>query len=338
VSPLEVSFEGRALQLPALGLWLDPHKPLRNGGVAFVSHAHSDHTAAHREVILTAPTQKLMRARVSGQRREHVLPFGQRVDSAALDIRDSTFVITLLPAGHILGSAMAYVEADGGSLLYTGDFKLRPGRSAEPCHPRGADTLIMETTFGRPRYVFPPVEEVIRDILQFCTEALADGATPVLLCYSLGKSQEVLSALVAAQLPVMMHSSVARLTSIYTEFGHHFPGCETLDPVRAAGRVVLSPPGTRLDSLKVHCPRLRLAVLTGWALDSGCRFRYGADAAFPLSDHADFPDLLEFVKRVNPRRVLTLHGFATDFAETLRRQGVEAWALGEANQLLLALD
>jgi Cft2 family RNA processing exonuclease len=338
VSSLDIRFEKRAVPLPALGLWLDPHKPVRDGGVAFVSHAHSDHTAAHAEVIFTAPTQKLMRARVAGKRREHVLPFGQRVESSALDIGHSTFVITLLPAGHILGSAMAYVETDVGSMLYTGDFKLRAGRSAEPCEPRHAETLIMETTFGRPRYVFPPAAEVIRDLLRFCTDALSDGATPVLLGYSLGKSQELLAALAEAQLPVMMHSSVVRLTAIYKEFGHSFPGCEPLDPARAAGHVILCPPGTPLESLKVHRPRLRLAVITGWAIEPGCRFRYGADAAFPLSDHADFPDLLEFVRRVNPRRVLTLHGFATDFAETLRRQGIEAWALGEANQLTLALD
>jgi Cft2 family RNA processing exonuclease len=83
--------------------------------------------------------------------------------------------------------------------------------------------------------------------------------------------------------------------------------------------------------------KVRTAVLTGWAIDSGCRFRYQADAAFPLSDHADFPDLLEFVKRVAPKRVFTLHGYATEFATKLREQGIEAWALGEENQLTLKL-
>ena len=62
----------------------------------------------------------------------------------------------------------------------------------------------------------------------------------------------------------------------------------------------------------------RTAVLTGWALDPGAKFRYGCDAAFPLTDHADYPDLIRYVDLVQPKRVLTLHGFAAAFANDLR--------------------
>ena len=47
--------------------------------------------------------------------------------------------------------------------------------------------------------------------------------------------------------------------------------------------------------------RTRTAILTGWAVNPNCRYRYQCDAAFPLSDHADFPDLIELVKRVQPK-------------------------------------
>src|SRR3954451_11172124 len=77
------------------------------------------------------------------------------------------------------------------------------------------------------------------------------------------------------------------------------------------------------------------AVLTGWALDPGAKFRYGCDAAFPLTDHADYPDLIRYVELVKPERVLTLHGFASAFAADLRDRGIEAWALSEENQLEL---
>ena len=78
-------------------------------------------------------------------------------------------------------------------------------------------------------------------------------------------------------------------------------------------------------------------MLTGWALDPGATYRYQCDAAFPLTDHADYPDLLRYVELVQPKRVLTLHGFAAEFAGDLRDRGVEAWALTEANQLELRL-
>src|SRR3989475_2615392 len=83
--------------------------------------------------------------------------------------------------------------------------------------------------------------------------------------------------------------------------------------------------------------RVRTAALTGWAVDPNCRFRCRTDAAFPLSDHADFSELIEFVKRVAPTRVFTLHGFAADFAQTLRETGFDARALSEEEQLALPL-
>ena len=338
MSALEFRYVRGAIHLPALGLWLDAHRAIGAEEAVFVSHAHSDHTAAHKRVLFSPPTQKLMRARLAGRREEHALAFGQRVRLADFAPQaPASAALTLLPAGHIFGSAMSLLEADGASLLYTGDFKLRPSLSAEPCEPRRADTLIMETTFGRPHYVLPPQADIFRDILGFCRAALAEGAVPVLQSYSLGKSQEILHALTEAGLPVMLSATVAKMTRVYAEFGRTYIGWQPLEIAQAAGHVVICPPGAKLDELRQQHPKVHTAVLTGWALDKGCHYRYGVEAAFPLSDHADYPDLLEFVRQVAPKRVFTLHGFAAEFATTLRGLGIEAWALGEANQLELAL-
>src|SRR6478609_5920649 len=150
----------RGVELPDSGLWLDPHDPQ---ALAFVSHAHSDHVAAHREVILSQGTSALMRERLGGKRIEHVVEYGEHVEIRGLRL-------TLLPAGHIFGSAQSFIEADTGSLLYTGDFKLRQGLSAEPAQWRHAETLIMETTYGLPRYAMPPTDETIARMVEFCRE------------------------------------------------------------------------------------------------------------------------------------------------------------------------
>lgn len=337
VSALQLRFVRGAVHLPELGLWLDAHERVGPGESVFVSHAHSDHTGRHACVLFSAPTQKLMRARVSGEREEIVLPFGHRQFLGA-SIDGTAAHLTLLPAGHIFGSAMSLVEAADESLLYTGDFKLRASLSAELCQPHRADVLIMETTFGRPSYVFPPAEEVIASMVKFCRETLAVRKIPVLLGYSLGKSQEILSGLKDAGLPVMLHAQAATLTRIYESFGVVFPEWRELDEASAAGHVVIAPPGTPATALRSRIADCRFAVLTGWALESGARFRYRADAAFPLSDHADFPDLVEFVRRVNPRKVLTLHGFAEDFATHLRGLGIDAQSLDTRPQMELGLS
>jgi DNA ligase-1 len=333
VTGLKIEFREHHLHLPDLGLWLDPHEP--KPGKVFVSHAHSDHIAEHREVILSAPTAKLMRARLSGNWEEHALNF---FDVKRFETGDKPFDLTLLPAGHIFGSAMAHIHVDGGTLLYTGDFKLRQGLSAEPCQPCQADVLIMETTYGRPQYVFPPTTPVMEGVIRFCREALDNGETAVLLGYSLGKSQELLCGLADAGLPLMLHGAVYKLTQIYEQFGQCFPPYEPYESGAARGKVLLCPPYVVNSSMLRNLGKSRSAILTGWAVDPNCRFRYQCDAAFPLSDHADFPDLLEMVKKVQPKKVYTLHGFAAEFAETLRELGYDAQSLSENEQLALRLD
>ena len=317
------------VRLPQVDWWLDAHFPVAR---SFVSHAHSDHIAAHREILCTAVTARLMRERLPGRRREHVLPFGHT------EALTPGCAVTLHPAGHIFGSAQSLLEHDThGSLLYTGDFKLRPGLTAEPCATPHADVLIMETTFGLPRYVFPPAAQVLADIAHFCHETIADGATPVLFGYSLGKSQELLSGLAGARLPVMLTAPACRLTEVYEERGIAFPPYRELAPEDAAGHVVICPPQSRGSELLRGLGPCRTAMISGWAVDPGAIHRYQCKAVFPLSDHADFPDLLRFVEAVNPRRVFTLHGFAREFAQTLRERGIEAWALGADNQLEFAI-
>ncbi len=272
-----------------------------------------------------------MHARLPGRREQTVLPFGRPY---ALEFGVTA---TLHPAGHILGSSQILLEtAEHGSLLYTGDFKLRPGLSAEACTTPRADVLIMESTFGLPRYIFPPEAEVIANMIGFCLRALADGATPVLLCYSLGKSQEVLRALAPAKLPVMLHADTLRLTRICAQHGQVFPAHREFDTDEAGGHVVLCPP--HAQGLLSRLPAKRTAVITGWALDSGAIYRSRCDAAFPLSDHAGYDDLIAFVERVQPKRVLTLHGFAREFAATLRERGWDALAIGQGNQLEFKLS
>lgn len=334
MSPFTIECSAKGISIPGLGLWLDPHKAQTGPELVFVSHAHSDHIGRHREVVLTAATDRLMHARLGGERIKHICAFGER---RRFQVGQLPFAITLLPAGHILGSAMAFIEAEGETLLYTGDFQTRLHPVAERCSPRHADILIMETTFGRPLYRMPPPDEVWKGIVQFCRDALAAGDVPVLLGYSLGKSQELLAGLADAGLPIMLHHEVARMTRIQAELGCRFPHYELFDEEALSGKVVIFPPGARPPQPAFHNAPYRTAAVTGWAMDSGAKYRLSSDAVFPLSDHADFPALIEFVKQVAPRKVYTVHGFATDFAWTLRDLGFDAQALGREEQLTLPL-
>ena len=318
----------RGIYLPAHDLWLDPWEPKR---FAFVSHAHGDHIAPHEEIIVSERTARLLQARMPGTRIEHVLPFGEQRRVHDVDV-------TLLPAGHIFGSAQLFVSGENETLLYTGDFKLRHGKSAEAAEWRQADTLIMETTFGLPRYQFPPTEKVIEQIVAFCRDTIEEGAVPVLLGYSLGKAQEILCSLDGAGLTPMLHGSVYQMTRIYEQFGQSFCKYVRYKKDDVAGKVLMCPPSANHSPMIEKIQRKRVAIISGWAVDPNAVYRYQVDAAFPLSDHADYNDLVRYVDLVQPKRVFTLHGFAADFARDLQERGVEAWALSEENQMELKLQ
>ncbi len=324
------------MHFPELSLWLDAHDSRRADEWAVVTHAHSDHIARHKRVILTEPTARLLRQRLGGQREERVLRFHERTEFTG---PHGGFALTLLPAGHILGSAMVLVEWSGGTLLYTGDFRLRPSAACEPCDfaaARGCDSLVMETTFGRPEYVFPPTSTIAEDLLGFCRAALAAGETPVLLGWTLGKAQELMCLLADSALRVAVHEAVLPLARIYEQCGVRLGAYTALD-LAQPGSVLVCPPTFAQSPQRTALGPCRLAVATGWAMESSCKYRSGVDAAFPLSDHADFHELIEFVRQVQPRRVFTTHGFAADFAATLRDLGFAAEALVNAEQLTLSL-
>lgn len=329
-SLIEVTHQQGAIFLPETGLWLDPHHGVEE---AFISHAHSDHVARHRFTICSGLTHRLMEARYSAGKGEvATLEFGEPFSWKGHTLR-------LLPAGHILGSAMIHItrKSDGATLLYTGDYKLRQGLTAQRAELLQADTLIMETTFGLPQYAFPPIGEIVTSMLKFVRETLDEHGIPVLLGYSLGKAQEILFALKEAGAPIMLHSSVMKLMEVCAAEVPDLPLYREFDPHEAAGHVLIFPPmGTKsiaIRKLKVA----RTAMLSGWALQPGAKYRYQVDEVFPLSDHADYPELLQTVELVKPRRVLTVHGYTREFAADLRRRGYEAWALGLADQLELGI-
>ena len=325
----QVEMRDGSIYLPQIDLWCDARKP---APVSFVSHAHFDHLAKHERIITSQGTHRLMALRLPGERQEIVLPYDQPYPfNPETELR-------LYPAGHIFGSAMLHLTRAGESFLYTGDFKMRPGLSAEPCRPPRADVVVMETTFGVPRYVFPPTEKIMADIIHFCRSAVEDGEVPVLFGYSLGKSQELLASLAGAGLPLMLHPQTHKITRLYEELGHAFPSFRSFAISEVAGHVVICPPQANQSAwLRKIKPR-RTAMISGWAVDPAAVYRYQCDAAFPLSDHADYNELLQFVELVKPKQVFTVHGFVEEFARTLRGHGVEAWALGVPNQLEISLE
>jgi putative mRNA 3-end processing factor len=327
-APIEI--ERGELRVSGSSLHLDAR---RRVPCAFVSHAHGDHIGRHDRTIATAPTLALMRHRLGEPKRRatEALPAAFRSPFGLGEL-----TLELFAAGHVLGSAQIRVTGRNGVALgYTGDLCTEATHAAEAAEVMPCDVLVIESTFGHPRYVFPPKEEVLRAVRAFVDETLSDGKTPVLLGYALGKAQEILKALSDAGYRCAAHPVVHAVNKVYEAHGVALPNVRALPPEGPeAGEVVVAPPHLARSPALRGVRRLRTAMLTGWAVDGG-RFFRGADAAFPLSDHADFPSLVRYAKATGASRVFTVHGHADVLAAALRKEGLRAEPLREQAQLEL---
>ena len=213
--------------------------------------------------------------------------------------------LTLYPAGHCLGSAMLLADDGEKRLLFTGDFKLGPSATCEEAELPEADILVMESTFGKPKYRLPPREETVAELGRSSPrDAIELGMTPVIHAYALGKAQEVTRLLTLAGINVQQHPTTFAVSQVYRQCGIDLGDVtEYKGRLRANHAVVTLPRGMKNFRIAGIKHPVSIAV-TGWAVDKGAKYRYRVDHALPLSDHADYDQFLETAQRVGAARDL----------------------------------
>ena len=335
----------KSLFVEAIGLWIDS---MRERDRCYVSHGHSDHAREHRVVIASPNTARICRERF--RKRDAGKPVQtsmiRRIEPEryAVEFEEHAFndpwhegahELTLFSAGHVLGSSQLMIEGERGRFVYTGDFKLAPSLTVEPPEVKRCDVVLMECTYGRPHYVFPPRDEVAAEMVAFARDALGGGCVPVFFAYSLGKAQEAMAILGQAGIPLVVHGAVDSLARVYEACGVKLPPYVPYHAESFAGDAALIwPPGGKTLPKALRGRTVRSAVLTGWTVDRGGFYRYGTDRGFALSDHADYPALLRYIELAQPRKVLLNHGWR-DFVHRLRALGIDAEYLEHHAQLEL---
>ncbi len=275
-----------------------------------VSHAHSDHIPSSfrtLEVVCSEVTRDLIKIRRGKE----------------LDLVDDP-CLEALEAGHIPGSNMFMVSGER-SVLYTGDFCTRRKAHLDAAKPVKCDSLIIEATYGKPRYVFPDHEEILGAARDWLEDLVAHGGSAVLFAYPLGKSQELSMAF--HDLPLRLHHSIAENNRVLVRHGYGLCTDE-LDEHGEKGPVVYITSGMGKDKERVARMRkagARTAAFSGWALDRSFAYTSTVDEGFPLSDHCGYDELMRFVEGCSPDVVYTTHGFDKAFASSVRKElGIDA--------------
>ena len=304
----------------AADAWVDPWRPVPR---ALITHAHADHARPGcGEYWAVASSEGVLRQRLGQDITLHPVQYGEEHWLGQCRV-------SFHSAGHVLGSAQIRLEVDGEVWVVSGDYKRDADPSCEPFEPVPCDVLITEATFGLPIYRWQTGAEVAEEIRAWWQ---GDRQRPSLLfCYSFGKAQRLMAELNAIGVDdeVLLHGAVETVTRHYRAAAvpmtpsrpvSDLPRSDTL-----AGRLVLAPPSAHRSSWMRRFRSPQTGFASGWMAVRGARRRRGYERGFVLSDHADWPGLIQTVRQSGARKVYVTHGQSDVLARYLREiEGIEA--------------
>lgn len=292
------------------GIYIDPWKPVDK---AIITHGHSDHARPGNKTYLChTDSEAVIRYRL-GEISLQTIAYNE-----TMQINDVK--ISLHPAGHIIGSSQVRLEYKGEVWVVSGDYKTRDDGISTPFEAVPCHHFITESTFGMPIYNFPDDHVLQNDLNQWISSNAAAGLSSVIIGYSLGKAQRILSA-IETDLPVVLHSAIYNTNGLfgrnkpeYIKFTQEYKK-EKNQPI-----VVIAPPSMIGNPWLKRFDPHRLAVCSGWMQLRGARRRRNADKGFAMSDHADWKGLNEAVLATGAENIYVTHGYKSVFARWLREK------------------
>ena len=308
--------------------FIDPWNPVKR---ALITHAHGDHARPGSAAYLcTSGTAALLQRRFGSGAPVEAVVYGDALTIGSVRV-------SFHPAGHVLGSAQIRLEgtAGGGVWVVAGDYKRAADPTCLPFEPVRCDTFVTESTFGLPIYRWDATGTVIRDVFSWWQGNAAEKRTSVLFCYSIGKAQRLLAELAAlTDRRVFVHGMMLPMVEAYREAGVALLPVESatdqprgtsfgeelvLAPLPARGTPWMRRLGTHSDAFASGLMRVR-----------GVRRQRAFDRGIVLSDHADWPALLQTIAETGASRVLTTHGHAEPLARYLSEQGLQSGVIRTA--------
>ena len=246
------------------------------------------------------------------------------------------------PAGHIPGSAMWRFE-NNRSLMVTGDLYTQDSGLLSGAKPVKADVLIMESTYaGKNHEDRDKVKERLRSRIK---EVIDDGGKVILPSFAVGRTQELVMTIADMGYDVSVDGMGNLITSIFMHTPGFLRSRKEF--TRAIGKVtevrgnrmrenaiksdVIITTSGMLDGgpvlnyiQKLMDDQKSAIFLTGYQvegtngrslIENGTINIAGATVKpqmkmdfFDMSAHAGHDDLIEFVKGVDPEKIILCHG------------------------------
>ena len=273
------------------------------------SHIHTDHLNGFRDALGDSDI-----VLVSKETRELLIEWQGPDLAKRNNFREVNFhepfefrgdIVTLLPSGHILGSAQVLVESNGKKILYSGDFNM-PGATVVG----NVDVLVIDSTHGEPKYKTPSPPERQMDYLVRLTNEELNRQRPVIIRASKGKIQYLMHHLrnhVRSNIQFVSNTDDAALARVYTKFG--MPCGDLTDEQSRDFHTIEKENGPYVRFLPFPAAQLPCEMQGTRSIRVGCPPEYAKPDKnmfqIKLSDHADYDGILEYVSKLNPQLVIT---------------------------------
>lgn len=318
-SPRILKNTNRGLYCPEGDFYIDPWKPVDR---AIVTHAHSDHARwGMGRYLCSKESERVMRVRLGDEARIDTLDFGEEISMNGVKV-------SLHPAGHILGSAQVRVEHNGFVAVVSGDYKTEPDVTCTPYESVRCNLFVTESTFGLPIYQWCSQEQVVAQINDWWRSNQEAGKCSILMGYALGKAQRALARLDPSIGPIFLHGAVHRLTDAYRKTGIVLPETKVVGDVDRkfdwTKAIVLAPPSANATPWLRRFGDISTAFMSGWMAIRGARRRRAVDRGFVLSDHVDWPSLLQSIFASKAEQVWVTHGYTGVVAKYLEEIGLHS--------------
>ena len=289
------------LYCPPGDFYIDPVRPVPR---AVITHGHGDHARAGHGAVTP-------------------LAYGERTSRDGVEI-------SLVPAGHVLGSAQIVVRWKGLTVVVSGDYKRRRDPTCAPFEAVACDVFITEATFGLPVFRHPPdgeeIAKLIGSLEQFPERSHLVGA------YTLGKAQRVIALLREAgwDRPIAIHGALLRINELYARFGIELgamTAATTEDGPDFAGEIIVAPPAAMTDRWALRFADPVTAFASGWMRIRARARQRGVELPLIISDHADWDELTATIAELHPGEVWITHGREEALARWCALNGFAAKAL-----------
>jgi len=161
------------------------------------------------------------------------------------------FTVELFDAGHILGSAIIKIKAEGKTIVFSGDLGNFPAPIIQPTEMiDAADYCVIESTYGdRAHENVDKRREMLEDAIEDTVKA---GGTLIIPTFAMERTQELLYHLHQLfkegripRVPVFIDSPLAiKLTAVYKKYESYFN--KDTQHLARSGDDILNFPGLRL--------------------------------------------------------------------------------------------